>query len=331
MSYLNGLIKKQLKQILHLQKLQEKIMCQIAEREGKIRDLINHPWKQNSLIKNTVKWNKICASLDVIGDTQTAISDFQNLPEFTSKSGGYLFIYGLLQALFLQQDAINSIYESLFDNKIDWAKDFPDIYQIRELRSDSIGHPTNRKNDKSFHFISFQSISNVSFDLMSHISENGELIFRSIEISELIEKQQKNVIDILDDIICRMEHDYEKHKSKFRNNKIADLIKGIHYSASKISEGIYRSYPLTTSNLKTLESKINSIKEEVVKRYGSLDALDGLYETIMRIDYILEKLGNWIKNNELHENKDAEIFMDSFFVRFGELKKELEEIDREFS
>ena len=73
----------------------------IEIRDKRIRDLVNHPWKLQSLLEDKAKWNKLCASMDVIGDTQIAINSYFSLPSFKAENGGYLFLYGLLQAFFL--------------------------------------------------------------------------------------------------------------------------------------------------------------------------------------------------------------------------------------
>ncbi|RIJ47345.1 hypothetical protein D1614_14585 [Maribellus luteus] len=305
-------------------------MNAVEQREKRIRDLVNNPWKLQSLIEDKAKWNKLCASMDVIGDTQIAIDDFFALPPFSSNNGGYLFLYGLLQALFLQQDAINHLSEALFNKPIDWRKDYPDIHQVRELRNDSIGHPTKRGKDKSFHFIARYSISKGNFKLMSHYSDLNKHLFRDVQIQELREKQEKSVIEILDNVVELMEKEYEGHKKQFSNSKISDLTNGIGYSISKVYEGIYNSYPLAEMNFSIIQSTIDSVKKEIEKRYGKISALQGLEDVIRRVDYIVERMDGWIKESNLFNNSDAEVFMDSLSDRIDELEKMLKEIDEEF-
>lgn len=57
-----------------------------------------------------------------------------------------LYIYGLLQALFLQQDAANGISTALLGKKIDFKQEYPSLFEIREIRNDTVGHPTLRGN-----------------------------------------------------------------------------------------------------------------------------------------------------------------------------------------
>lgn len=253
------------------------LMDLVQQRDKRIRDLVNHPWKLQSLLDDNPKWNKLCASMDVIGDTQIAINSYFSLPSFKAENGGYLFLYGLLQAFFLQQDAISHLSEALFDRPINWKNEYPDIYLVRELRNDSIGHPTKRGKDESFHFIARYSISKGHFRLMSHYSKNNNAEFNDIEINELRLKQEKSVIKILDNVIELMEKEYSDHKGKIANERLLDLIPGtMNYSIGKVYEGIYNNYPLAEINFSQIKRTIDILKHEIIKRYGKLSALQGL-------------------------------------------------------
>jgi hypothetical protein len=268
--------------------------------------------------------------MDVIGDTQIAINSYFSLPSFKAENGGYLFLYGLLQAFFLQQDAINHLSEALFDRAINWKADYPDIYLVRELRNDSIGHPTKRGKDESFHFIARYSLSKGHFRLMSHYSKTNDTKFNDIDINELRAKQENSVIKILDNVIELMEKEYSDHKRKFANAKLTDLIpRTMSYSIGKVYEGIYNDYPLAEMNFSEIKRTINAVKDEIIKRYGKVSALQGVNDVIRRIDYILLKVDNWIQNKQLLNNDDAEVFLDSFSDRFNELKGMLKEIDED--
>jgi hypothetical protein len=269
--------------------------------------------------------------MDVIGDTQIAINNYFSLPIFSAENGGYLYLFGLLQAFFLQQDAINHLSEALFDKALDWKTEYPDIYLVRELRNESIGHPTKRGKDESFHFIARYSVSKGHFRLMSTYSKTDDSKFNDIDINELREKQENSVSEILDTLIELMEKEYSDHKQKFVNAKLIDLIPGtMSYSIGKVYEGIYNDYPLVEMNFSEIKRTINAVKEEITKRYGKLSALQGLNDVIRRIDYILLKVDYWIQNKQLLNNDDAEVFLDSFSDRFKELEEMLNEIDEEF-
>ncbi len=147
----------------------------------RIRDLLNNSWRKEVLFGDKIKWNKVWASLDTIEDTQVYCS----LNDFNAYNNGYLYIYGILQALFLQQDAINSFNHVIFDKEINWRKCYPDLYRIRDYRNDSIGHPTNRRNNKSFHRILRYSIKKQVLN-WCHISQNRKKLQNLLKLMSLI-------------------------------------------------------------------------------------------------------------------------------------------------
>jgi len=51
-------------------------MASISELEQDIRKFINSPRKQFHLLKDAEAWNRLCSSLDVIGDTELAIDAY---------------------------------------------------------------------------------------------------------------------------------------------------------------------------------------------------------------------------------------------------------------
>ena len=107
-----------------------------------IRDIINEPRKQFHLIKNKKFWNQLCSSLDVIEDCDLAITAYIDGDFGTDHGEKYLKLYGILQALFLQQDAVANLCESL--GLPNGLSSHPKLKDIRDIRNDSVGHPTKR-------------------------------------------------------------------------------------------------------------------------------------------------------------------------------------------
>ena len=89
---------------------------------------------------NDVKLIQIYSSFDALEDCQEGI-DFYLQSSDTDKVGEkYLRIYGLLQILYVQQDALNNICEAL---KLSIShKDDENLKKIRHIRNLSVGHPT---------------------------------------------------------------------------------------------------------------------------------------------------------------------------------------------
>lgn len=72
-------------------------MISMPELEEQIRDFINSPRKQHILLQDHADWNKLCSSLDVVGDTELAIDAYmENINEPASDGQKYLILYGIL-------------------------------------------------------------------------------------------------------------------------------------------------------------------------------------------------------------------------------------------
>ena len=94
----------------------------------------------------------VTSAIWVLGDTDLAISSYLRTPFPTDDGNRYLVIYGLLQAMFLQQDEVKHICEAL-DVK---TEENSRLREIRNIRNISVGHPTHleRKPDNYFGFLS---------------------------------------------------------------------------------------------------------------------------------------------------------------------------------
>jgi hypothetical protein len=116
--------------------------------EKGVRQLINDGcFFENYFCKHRADWRKLCSAMDVIGDTCLTTEAFMSR---TSENHGekYLRLYGFLQACYLQQDAIKSIYDIVFfafgstagpwrweDNEMTFWR------ELRKFRNASCGHP----------------------------------------------------------------------------------------------------------------------------------------------------------------------------------------------
>ena len=170
----------------------------------KIRNLVNIPTIQQTLKKDGVLWNQMCSCLDVIEDTELAINTYFNKKCGESAEECYLAVYGLLQALFVQQDAVINLCESLgIPNPLNR---YPQLGKIRKVRNDSVGHPTRRgaANKPSYHFISRPTLTHDGFQHLS-IDSNGKLDFEDISIPDLIKDQEAYLSEILKSVIVELE------------------------------------------------------------------------------------------------------------------------------
>ena len=125
-------------------------MSRIEELNREIRDLINAPRKHAALFKDSAQYYKLCSCLDVIGDTELGFSAYEQMLDSPRPGSSYILAYGFLQTLFVQQDAVRNLHEALgICSEPDTLLD-----EIRELRHDSIGHPTKGRRKNNFMQIS---------------------------------------------------------------------------------------------------------------------------------------------------------------------------------
>jgi hypothetical protein len=80
-------------------------MPDISRLVSIIRDFINSRRRLHTLIQVRPDWNRLTSSLDVIGDTEMAFDAYLEHLHDPAESGDlYILLYGVLQALFIQQD-----------------------------------------------------------------------------------------------------------------------------------------------------------------------------------------------------------------------------------
>jgi hypothetical protein len=298
-----------------------------------IRKICNHPWKRELLYQDKIIWNRFWASLDVIEDSQIAIDDYSNLSEFSSNEKGYLYVYGILHALYLQQDALCNLNKALFGQDIDFKKDYPELYNIREIRNNSIGHPTDRGNGKSFHGISRMTIQKKGFQMSSSFPKIGkEDDFEDINILSCIAIQNELLKEILNYTMEKLKTDFEIHKNNFKDKKLIDLVSpNIDYNFSKLYENIDRDYPPVKNNFDTISKTYYSIKQGIIDRYSSLSALPGIELNTKTLDYLLDRLNRDLIKDRIEDEIELQIFIDALKSHFDELKSMIIEIDEEFS
>lgn len=167
----------------------------MRELTEQIRDYINGPRMSYLLSQDIETWNQICSSLDVIEDTDLAISAHttdkrdetdDDKDSVVGLGKHYLKLYGVLQALFLQQDAVRHLCEALsipFD-----PNQFPRLKELRDERNDSIGHPTQRgsKTNRSHHFVSRNSLSPNGYARLG-VFPSGDIKVNEINVHQLID------------------------------------------------------------------------------------------------------------------------------------------------
>ena len=187
----------------------------LGKRVSEIQEVVNS--RQSKLQKKNAG-HMLQSCIRAIRTTEYALEGYLSEVPDSSKtvdtSGSlsigktYLYIYGALQALYVQQDAVKNLCRAL-------GVDYPEysVKKIREIRNDAVGHPTDRNYGKEFHFI-LDSPTTDRIDFLTSYpgiaNERGSIGFfrlKFVNIPHLIETQKNNFIEVLDDVIEKLKVD----------------------------------------------------------------------------------------------------------------------------
>lgn len=313
-------------------------MQDIAQLVEEIRKLITFSRKQYALLQNQAMWALLCSSMDTIEDTELCFDAFLTEDIDRADDGvKYVFVYGTLQALFVQQDAVENLHEAL---KVPYTQD-PSLRSIREIRNDSVGHPTKRGGGHSYNFIARITLESQGFRLRTTYRDGQQTRFKYVNVPELIATQRKVFIEVLDNVIKTLENEEMEHRREFEGKKLANVFSspGTNYPLSKIFEAILNPQSAhaqlgevhVDQILKCIEAFKNGLKDrEILEAYYE-DG--GGTHTLELLAYALQKLQTYFRNSaEARINeKDAYIFATFVKVQVGGLRQYAREIDEEYS
>lgn len=302
----------------------------IDKYEDRIREFINSGRKQSALLNDVSIWNKLCSSLDLIGDTQLAIESYPQFHDFEDHGASYLVLYGILQTLLLQQDAAKHIGDAL-GIKVKRPKE---LENIRVIRNSAAGHPGHQKENglsKSC-FITRMSISPVSFQLMTAYSGDKDYEFSTISIPPLIKIQEQYLSVILKKVVSELERQELEHRKMHNKNKLVDIFpQTLRYHFSKIFEATSRDgmFSLGSINLNVISDCLENVKAELSSR-GEWDVYEAIDYHYDLIDYPLHRLKAFFDGKDDINEKDAYIYASFLSDQMDSLKEIIVEIDEKY-
>lgn len=178
--------------------------------EQLIRKIIN---SNNQLIYDKYfktkpeQWIKLCSALDVLEDTDLAIESYLTKGIGNSDGEKYLRLYGLLQAVYLQQDAITALKEVvsiLVPSKKMQKHETQYWEKLRSYRNLCIGHPVEcksyEKEEINRAFISRVTISDRGFQLLRNRDKKNDTCIEDVDIKQLIFAYREEAKNMLNDL-----------------------------------------------------------------------------------------------------------------------------------
>lgn len=309
-------------------------MTLIDELEAKLRDLINSPRRHADLRSHEHRFSQLCSALDVIGDTAAALDAYRETSQTSPPLGeAYLRTYGVLQALIVQQDALQHVAESL---AIDYSMP-DDLREIRKIRNDSVGHPSRRDAapGRAFNHISRVTLSQKGFDLLTfrpgHPTQQ-----RTIDLFSLIEKQCLLVAAALRDFVQEEVDREDDHRRRFRSTPLIEVLPGtLNYTLQKIAEEVAgsRSFGIAPRLIDSLAETIDKLEQNLTDR-GELPAIEDVVAYHARpARHAMARLQQFfaMDNEGAVTADDAETFLFRLRHEIGELRKLACEIDSSYA
>lgn len=299
----------------------------IPELERKVRDRINRSRTQHQLLGRREDWNKLCSALDIVGDTEQALDAYLTQPGSATTGVCYLHVYGALQALQLQQDAVEHICQAL---RIA-PKVSPKLPHIREIRSSAAGHPAMQKEKKAVKSsgIVQTSLSQHGFTLTTSYSDGRPYSRRHVDVRKLAAEQRAVLRDVLTDVVHKLDEAEMKHRAEHRDEKLGAVFpETLSYGFEKMFAAISGSEPVAfgAAYVERVSDILADFRQRLEKR-GEWGLHEGVAYHYDLLQYPVAELKTFLSDSapsELNE-KDAYIFCS--FIR--EEMKNLQEIARE--
>jgi hypothetical protein len=298
-----------------------------------IRDYGRDARHLQRLIANRFVWHQLWAAMDIIDDVDSATDAYLD-NEFPTETGErYLRIYGAMQGLFLQQDALSDVVKAIHPAKEIHRNDV--LKEIREARHASVGHPTRleRKGKLSTHGIVQNSMRKDGFDLLSYPEQDGK-VFQHVPVRELIEKQRAETVRIMTEVVIDMREQEEAHRAQFQDTKLTKTFDQVSYAFEKIYEETRRdSMPILSRwAIGQLQKSLDDFAESLKQRGINVDTYDSIKYLYKDISHPLAELKKFIlrESSEILSHNSAIVFATALQGYFDRLRHIAGEIDEEY-
>lgn len=194
----------------------------VEETSQRLRAARNDRLIASSLFRNPWNWSRTCSALDQIDDILLAITAFVDDPSTGAGSGvRYLHLYGLLQGLSAQQDAVD-ILGMAFNRRPPPDKRFD---QVRSIRNRCVGHACDHDDHsgkKATTELTRAELEKWRFSYLS-FSEDGEMSSASVDLQALLSDHLMALRDSLEFILQELEPRIDRRRAKLKSRDFRNL------------------------------------------------------------------------------------------------------------
>jgi len=191
----------------------------------KARDEMSDYWHKH---ENRVLWGKhptctfasneqfqaFCVAKDWLQDTCEAILAHRARGFCVDPLQGYIEFLGVMQASFVQQDAINELHYALIGtriSKLDLAK-MPAQQELRELRNLTAGHPTNKSVGESrTKRISIRRQA-MSYECIAYVERSSKVSsHKTMNLGQLLDNYDKEAATMMQSLFEQLKRQLAKN------------------------------------------------------------------------------------------------------------------------
>ena len=180
-------------------------MQRISDAEQKVRALTNQSGlNERVFASRRDDWNLLTVAMDTLGDSAAALTHFEACGLGSNVDERYIRLYGMFQAVILQQDAISAIYEIYVGTKLHTRTESAWL-RCRRLRNLAVGHPLEAHGragqGKLRVFLSRATITQSGFNLLiCQESDPSQLLTKSVDFLTPYNSYKAEALEFLEEV-----------------------------------------------------------------------------------------------------------------------------------
>lgn len=291
-----------------------------------IRDMVNGAVFVNNIDRHGFLWDMACASMDMVGDSQLAIDAFGARPANAGQR--YLEIYGLFQAIFLQQDAVVNLLAALKSARLKISDD-PDMGAVRVLRNKYFGHPSksDRPAPTTYHGISRMTVHSAEITGWTYPGFSTEVI----NVNDVVEQQGRGASRVLGLLRQELEVKRKEYVMRFDGKELDTDTRiyefGKLYAWAIEPNGDTRA--MAGICLDTVDEAIAAIGAGVAERYAEPGYAGDLMRTLEKASFCIQHIRRAMASGGSGDFED-EVYMDALQKAYQEIVEICASINEEF-
>ena len=308
--------------------LAQRQLGQLEASISKVRDLINAARRHDSLLQQANDFRLVCSAMDMIDDTIMALTSYIDHDQ-QDQGQAYLEIFGVLQAMAVQQDAVRKLHRVVTGTCPDLEATYPDVKEIRDIRVRVVGHPVGGKKDSS-HFLTRYTVSKKGFEFWAYDQSGGRTV-AEVDLIDLVARNSASLHAALSETVASMEDEDKAHKTAFAGEKLAAIFHNSVYCSGKLFEGVSRRDPIGEVGSRCLRAMVTDFKEALDQRSSHFLRGGLLSYELPTLEHALDRYEEFLSSDKDRNEHDGYYILARYIqVAISELAQ-FARVDEEYS